>query len=164
MDIYFFCSIELDISNLPLIFFLWSHLNVFGYAGFSDLGQTLDPSGKSSKILCVKSSDFMEDFMKVFWRGFLPCLIFHNRSEHFVKSLFLIFFPFGNLLLLKARTLSNLFLISLNLNKNKLFINFSFFLMSFSLIYLVFAYFFITWFWFSSSTHLKVNLYILYIL
>ncbi|WZZ53079.1 hypothetical protein YC2023_053186 [Brassica napus] len=31
---------------------------------FSDLGQTLDPSGKSSKILCAKSSDFTEDFMK----------------------------------------------------------------------------------------------------
>ena len=37
LDMYFVCSIKVCISNFPLIFSVLSHLNVFGYAGFSDM-------------------------------------------------------------------------------------------------------------------------------
>uniref|UniRef100_A0A0D3BTB1 Uncharacterized protein n=1 Tax=Brassica oleracea var. oleracea TaxID=109376 RepID=A0A0D3BTB1_BRAOL len=82
-----------DLSNLPLIFSVLSHLNVFGDAGFSDLEDFW------ARRL---PDDFQEDFLMTsrkssrrLPRSLLtessPMSPFHNRYERFDKFLCLIF-------------------------------------------------------------------------
>ena len=79
----------------------------FGYKGFSNLGQTLEDFSQSSKILCARRLDIMEDFLEVLWlhgrlsRSLLtesPLSTDMSVLEDFLEIYMSDFFLFGNIL------------------------------------------------------------------
>ena len=177
------CSINVDLSNLPLIFSIFKSFERFWICRFFRSGfdvqvfQIWKTSGTTYLLVVWKSSGSRLDFLEVFWQSRLDFqeVVWTSRkssgllgsrldfSERFGKFLCLIFLHLVTsccikfLLFSQTKTLqthSNLF----DLKTPNFIWIFQFCLMYFLLIYL-FCRFLIKWY--SSSTNLEVDLLIL---